>query len=152
MDKHAGGGQSTSKSTCEVPARTLTAYLAIDQHPACPNGGRLELWPRKWFLLEQNPWRSACWSIFSLVQCHVDRRRWRSHQLTSDLKRCSLFRKCLRWSSRKAVSVPRSVIGGLGATERLAILLIKWVMTVPETVLKHKICRVVFERLCLKLH
>ena len=31
MDKHAGGGQSTSKSTCEVPARTLTAYLAIDQ-------------------------------------------------------------------------------------------------------------------------
>ena len=45
VDKHAGGGQSTSKSTCEVPARTLTAYLAIDQHPACPNGGRLELWP-----------------------------------------------------------------------------------------------------------
>ena len=60
VDKHAGGGQSTSKSTCEVPARTLTAYLAIDQHPACPkyfNGGRLELWPRKWFLLGQNPWR-----------------------------------------------------------------------------------------------
>ena len=53
----AGGGQSTSKSTCEVPARTLTAYLAIDQHPACPNRGRLELWPRKWFLLGQNPWR-----------------------------------------------------------------------------------------------
>ena len=39
----AGGGQSTSKSTCEVPARTLTAYLAIDLHPACPNRGRLEL-------------------------------------------------------------------------------------------------------------
>ena len=49
----AGGGQSTSKSTCEVPARTLTAYLAIDLHPACPNRGRLELWPRKWFLLGQ---------------------------------------------------------------------------------------------------
>ena len=57
VDKHAGGGQSTSKSTCEVPARTLTAYLAIDQHPACPNRGRLEPWPRKWFLLGQNPWR-----------------------------------------------------------------------------------------------
>ena len=55
MDKHAGGGQSTSKSTCEVPARTLTAYLAIDQHPACPNGGRLELWPRKWFLFTAIP-------------------------------------------------------------------------------------------------
>ena len=53
VDKHAGGGQSTSKSTCEVPARTLTAYLAIDLHPACPNRGRLELWPRKWFLLGQ---------------------------------------------------------------------------------------------------
>ena len=26
-------------------------HLAIDLHPACPNGGRLELWPRKWFLL-----------------------------------------------------------------------------------------------------
>ena len=32
-------------------------HLAIDQHPACPNGGRLELWPRKWFLLGRNPWR-----------------------------------------------------------------------------------------------
>ena len=97
-------------------------HLAIDQHPACPNRGRLELWPRKWFLLGQNPWRKACWSIYSLV--HVDRRRWRSHQLTSvsDLKRCLLFRKCLRWSSRKAVSVPTSVIGGLGAPRRLAIL------------------------------
>ena len=32
-------------------------HLAIDQHPGCPNRGRLELWPRKWFLLGQNPWR-----------------------------------------------------------------------------------------------
>ena len=58
-----------------------------------------------------------------LVQCHEDRCRWRSHQLTSDLKRCLLFQKCLRWSSRKAVSVPTSVKGGLRAPERLAILL-----------------------------
>ena len=29
-------------------------HLAIDLHPACPNRGRLELWPRKWFLLVQN--------------------------------------------------------------------------------------------------
>ena len=28
-------------------------HLAIDLHPACPNRGRLELWPRKWFLLGQ---------------------------------------------------------------------------------------------------
>ena len=55
VDKHARGGQSTSKSTGEVPARTLTstAYLAIDQHPVCPNRGRLELWPRKWFLFDK---------------------------------------------------------------------------------------------------
>ena len=50
-----------------------------------------------------------------LTIVHVDQRRWRSHQLTSDLKGCLLFLKCLRWSSRKAVSVPTSVIGGLGA-------------------------------------
>ena len=38
-----------------------------------------------------------------------------SHQLTSDLKSCLLFQKCLRWSSLKAVSVSTSVIciGGL---------------------------------------
>ena len=31
---------------------------------------RLELWPRKWFIFGQNPWRwAACWSIYSLVQC-----------------------------------------------------------------------------------
>ena len=59
----------------------------------------------------------------------VDRRRWRSHQLTSDLKRCLLFRKCLRWSSRKAVSVPTSVIGGLGAPQRPAILFLWYVFT-----------------------
>ena len=31
-------------------------HLAIDQHPACPNRTRRELWPRKWFLLGRNPW------------------------------------------------------------------------------------------------
>ena len=78
------------------------------------NRGRLELWPRKWMIpFGTNPRRWACSSIYSLV--HVDQRRWRSHQRTSDLKRCLLFLKCLRWSSRKAVSVPTSVIGGLGA-------------------------------------
>ena len=38
----------------------------------------------------------------TLTIVHVDRRRWRSHQLTSDLMRCLLFRKCLRWSSRES--------------------------------------------------
>ena len=60
--------------------------------------------------------RDAEHVIDLLIIVHVDRRRWRSYQLTSDLKRCLLFRKCLRWSSRKAASVPSSVIGGLGAT------------------------------------
>ena len=88
-------------------------HLAIDLHPACPNRGRLELWPRKWFLLGQI--REAKHVDRSTHYSTVDRRRWRSHQLTSDLKGCLLFRKCLRWSSRKAVSVPTSVIGGLGS-------------------------------------
>ena len=35
-------GNQLRNPPCEVPARALTAYLAIDQHPACPNGGRLE--------------------------------------------------------------------------------------------------------------
>ena len=45
-----------------------------------------------------------------------------SHLLTSDLKRCLLFRKCLHWSSLKAVSVPSSFIGGLRGSKRPAIL------------------------------
>ena len=32
-----------------------------------------------------------------LIIVRVDRRRWRAHQLTYDLKRCLLFRKCLRF-------------------------------------------------------
>ena len=32
-----------------------------------------------------------------LIIVHVDRRRWRAHQLTYDLKGCLLFRKCLRF-------------------------------------------------------
>ena len=48
----------------------------------------------------------------------VDRCGWRStwlwsHQLTSDLKRCLLFWKCLQWLFLKAVLVPTFVIGGL---------------------------------------
>ena len=91
----AGGGRSTSKSTCVVPDE-LGLHLAIDQHLVCPNRARRELWPRKWFFLGRN--RLACRSIYS--QVHVDRRRWRSilvwsHQLTSDLKRCLLFLEML---------------------------------------------------------
>ena len=51
-----------------------------------------------------------------------------SHQLTSDLKRCLLFRKCLRWSSLKAVSVPTSVIGGLrGSTATSDLVQPEWI-------------------------
>ena len=42
--------------------------------------------------------------------------------IDSDLKRCLLFRKCLHWSSLKAVSVPSSFIGGLRGSKRPAIL------------------------------
>ena len=62
----------------------------------------------------------------------VDRRRWSSildwsHLLTSDLKRCLLFRKCLHWSCLKAVSVPSSSIGGLRGSKRPAILWYRYV-------------------------
>ena len=101
-------------------------HLVIDQHPVCLNRARRELWPRKWFLLGRKALRYACRSIFSLE--HVDRRRWKSilvwsRPLTSDLKRCLLFRKCFHWSSLKVVSVPTTVIGALRGSPPLAILL-----------------------------
>ena len=90
--------------------------LAIDQHPACPNGGRLELWPGNDSFWDKIRDAKHCWSIYS---CHVDRRRWVTQVkiASTDLwpQRCLLFRKCLCWSSRKAVAVATSVIGGLGA-------------------------------------
>ena len=85
-------------------------HLAIDLHPACPNRGRLELCPGN-----DSFWDKSVTLTILIDLLTVDRRRGRSHQLTSDLKGCLLFRKCLRWSSRKAVSVPTPVIGGLGA-------------------------------------
>ena len=64
-------------------------------------------WEVKWYLVIRSPrgviterWLAE-WEkeprpeLQSLV--HVDRRGWRAHQLTSDLKRCLLFRKCLRF-------------------------------------------------------
>ena len=131
-EEFAGGGRSTSKSTCAFPA---WVHWAIDQHPVCPNRARRELWPLKWFLLGRNPWRWACRSIYSQVDQHVDRRKWRSllvwsHQLTSDLKRCLLFWKCLRWSSRKVVSVPSSVIGGLRGSTATSPLVMSLFMRV----------------------
>ena len=57
-----------------------------------------------------------------LIIVHVDRRRWRAHQLTSDLKGCLLFRKCLRFFESESSFGATSVIGGLGAPWRPAIL------------------------------
>ena len=86
------------------------AFLAIDQHPVCPNTARCELWPRKWFL-------------FGWVDDtrHVDRCKWistrvRSHQLTSDLREVYCFGYACNgrvWSLVKAVSLPSFVLGGL---------------------------------------
>ena len=67
-------------------------HLAIDQHPACPNRGRLELWPRKWFLLFWDKsvtlsmlidlltstctaWDSEIESLTSLIKLHQNERR-----------------------------------------------------------------------------
>ena len=35
----------------------IRLHLAFDHHPVCPNRAQRELWPRKWFLFGQNPWR-----------------------------------------------------------------------------------------------
>ena len=99
----AGGGQSTSKSTCEVPA--WTALTAFGDRSA----SRMSKQRPAWTLTpEMIPFGTKSVMLSMLIDLltivHVARCRWRSHQLTSDLKRCLLFRKCLRWSSRKAVS------------------------------------------------
>ena len=96
-------------------------HLVIHQHPAFQIEAGLNSDPGNDSFWDKSVTLSMLIDLLTVV--HVDRRRWRSHQLTSDLKGCLLFRKCLRWSSRKAVSVPTSVIGGLGAQQRLAILL-----------------------------
>ena len=55
---------------------------------------------------------------------NVDRRRWRAHQLTSDLKRCLLFRKCLRFfesESSFGACVCHRRPGGSTATSHLVM-------------------------------
>ena len=59
-----------------------------------------------------------------LTKYNVDRRRWRAHQLTSDLKRCLLFRKCLRFfesESSFGAHVCHRRPGGSTATSHLVI-------------------------------
>ena len=59
-----------------------------------------------------------------LIIVHVDRRRWRSHQLTYDLKRCLLFRKCLRFfesESSFSAYVCHRRPGGSMATSHLVL-------------------------------
>ena len=64
-----------------------------------------------------------------------------SHQLISDLKRCLLFRNCLRWSSLKAVSVPTSVIfiGGLRGSTATSDLV--FVLFTPSLGRVRRLCR-----------
>ena len=97
VDKHAGGGQSTSKSTCEVPARTLTAF-------GDRSASSMSKWRPAWTLTPEmihfrtkSVTLSMLIDLLVLIIVHVDRCRWRAHQLTYDLKRCLLFRKCLRF-------------------------------------------------------
>ena len=77
----AGGGQSTSKSTCEVPA---WLHLAIDQHPVCPH-------------------LAPAWTLTS----EFDRINW---PLTSDMFTFRICTRVLGWSCLKAVSVSTFVL------------------------------------------
>ena len=61
-----------------------------------------------------------------LIIVHVDRRRWRAHQLTYDLKRCLLFRKCLRFfeseSSFGAYVCHRRPGGSMATSDLVSVL------------------------------
>ena len=84
------GGQSTSKSTCVVPAWTLTAF---SDRPASSMSK---------FSVSVNSYlgNGSFWVDREIRDAeHVDRCSWKctqvwSHQLTSDLKRRLLFWKC----------------------------------------------------------
>ena len=52
----AGGGRSTSKSTCVVPTWNLATFGDRSASSMSKYRARRELWPRKWFLLGRNPW------------------------------------------------------------------------------------------------
>ena len=92
-------------------------HLAIDQHPVCPNRGPAWTLTSEMVPLGRKPWREARRSV--QVKIYLV---W-SHQLTSDLKRCLLFWKCLHWSCLKAVSVPTFVTGDLrGSTATSALV------------------------------
>ena len=109
----ADGGQSTSKSTCEVPAWTQTAFgrsISI-QHVQIEPGLNLISFGSKSvtlsMLIDLLTGRSACRStqvkIYTGLIASTD--LWPQEIFT--------FSECLRWSSLKAVLVPTSVIGGL---------------------------------------
>ena len=86
------------------------AFLAIDQHPVCPNTARCELWPRKWFLFG---WVDDTRHV---NRCKLISTRVWSHQLTSDLREVYFFGYACNgrvWSLVKAVSLPSFVLGGL---------------------------------------
>ena len=84
----AGGGQSTSKSTCEVPAWTaLTAFGDRSMHPACPN-------------------LAPAWTLTS----EFDRINW---PLTPEMIPFGICTRVLQWTCLKAVLLSTFVLGVL---------------------------------------
>ena len=69
-----------------------------------------------------------------LIIVHVDRRRWRAHQLTYELKRCLLFRKCLRFfeseSSFGAYVCHRRPGGSMATSHLVGVCVSSWHMWV----------------------
>ena len=117
VDKHAGGGQSTSKSTCEIPAWTLTAF---GDRSASSMSKERPAWTLTPEMIPSGS-KSVTLSMFiDLLTSTGEDGLIASTDLWPE--EMFTFRKCLRWSSLKAVSVPTSVIGGLRSSTAISDL------------------------------
>ena len=125
--KRSPGGQA-----CRWRAINFEIHLwSSGKNADCIFGDRsassMSKWRPAWTLTpEMIHFRTKSVTLSMLIDLriivHVDRRRWRAHQLTYDLKRCLLFRKCLRFfesESSFGANVCHRRPGGSMATSHL---------------------------------
>ena len=141
--KRSPGGQA-----CRWRAINFEIHLwSSGQNADCIFGDRsassMSKWRPAWTLTpEMIHFRTKSVTLSMLIDLliivHVDRRRWRAHQLTYDLKRCLLFRKCLRFfesESSFGAYVCHRRPGGSMATSHLVVsdcLMASALLMMPE--------------------
>ena len=113
----AGGGRSTSKSTCVVPAWALIAFGDRPASSICPNLASACTLTSK-MVLGRNPWRWACRSMYSSWKYT---RVW-SYQLTFDLRNVYFLDMLCNGCVRKQFRSLRSSQEACGAPPRRALL------------------------------